>query len=51
VRPFPAIFFFLLGASTLVSTNGPDQVCIFDLGYDKFVELNGTSGGSKIGSM
>jgi len=37
--------FFLLGASTLVSTSGPGQVWIFALGYDKCVELNGTSEG------
>ena len=48
---FPC-FFFLLGAPTLEeSTNGPDHVWIFALGCEKFVELNGTSGGSKTGSM
>lgn len=26
------------------STNGPDQVCMGAFGYEKFVELNGTSG-------
>ena len=45
-------FFFLLGTPTPEgSTNGPDQVWIFALGCEKFVELNGTSGGSKTGSM
>lgn len=43
---------FLLGATTeAVSTNGPDHVCIGAFEYEKFVELNGTSGGSKTGSM
>lgn len=45
-------FFFLLGAPMLAgSTNGPDQVWIFAFGCEKFVELNGTSGGSYDGSM
>lgn len=45
-------FFFLLSAPTLPgSTSGPDHVWIFVLGSDKFVELNGTSGGSNMESM
>lgn len=49
----PATFFFLLGAPIppAGSTSGPDHVWILAFGYDKFVELNETSGGSKTGSM
>ena len=44
--------FFLLGTPTAArSTNGPDHVWMCAFGYEKFVELNGTSGRSKGGLM
>lgn len=50
--PSPAECFFLLGAPPAAeSTNGPDQVWIGAFEYVKWVELNGTSGGSKTGSI
>ena len=50
--PSPAECFFPLGAPPVAeSTNGPDQVWIGAFEYVKWVELNGTSGGSKTGSI